>query len=143
MNDSRRTMHSIRLIQIATWLGTGYSLAIAAALFILLDGLRIAAGAALLVWMAGPAAMAAIGVRLSRTGRAACGFIALQILVIASTVIAWAGMIRVHLDALNGVAMGLVLPLYQYGAVIVLWCAAYLLGWRVRFSDRRSAAPDH
>lgn len=135
-------MNSIRLTCATIWLGTGYIAALACALFLLLDGLRIAAGMVLLPWMAGPVALASIGVRMSRTIRGAYGFTALQLLIIASTIIVWADMISVHLDALNGVAMGIVLPLYQYGVVAILWCVAYLFGWRGRINDRSSAAPD-
>jgi len=136
-------MCSFHLIRTAAWLGLVYAAALACALFLLLDDLKISAGLILIPWMAGPVALAAAGVRISRTVRAARGFIALQLLIIASTVIVWADMISVHLDALNGVAMGIVLPLYQYGAVIVLWCAAYLFGWRTRFTWRRSDVRDH
>ncbi|KRB82526.1 hypothetical protein ASE00_10760 [Sphingomonas sp. Root710] len=135
-------MTSIRLTLVTTWLAIGYATALACALFLLLDGLRTAAGMVLLLWMAGPAALASIGVRMSRAIRGAYGFTAMQLLVIASTFIMWAGMISVHLDVLNGVAMGIVLPLYQYSAIAILWCIAYLFGWRGRVGARSAAPPD-
>ena len=81
-----------------------------------------------LPWLAGPAALAAIGARLAAADSAAWAwaFFILEALVVASTIWVWFDLIVIAPDAQNGVGM-LLFPVVQYGAVLVFFLVAVLI----------------
>jgi hypothetical protein len=128
-------MNAATPVRIAKWLGLAYA---AAVLAFSLWGADAADSAVLSLlfwpWIVGPAALAAMGAKASRTAAGAWAFAALEGGVIASTGLGWFYLIFVAPDAQNGIAMAVSLPLLQYVLVGMYFALAWLLGWRARDS---------
>ena len=121
------------LVRIAKWLGIAYAAAIATFLVAGADAPdAFFMGLLFIPWIVGPAGIAAMCVKASRTILGSKAFLILEIAVIASTAAAWAYLTYLSPDAQNGIFMGIFLPLYQFCAVILLLGIANLLGWRAR-----------
>ena len=126
-------MQRVYAVRAAKWLGVAYAAAVALVLFGAADAPDVLLMDLIFIpWIAGPAAVAALCSKASETRRGALVFLTLEAAVVASTVLAWIYLILIAPDPQNGVAMGVFLPLYQFGAVIVFFSAAYLFGWRAR-----------
>ena len=123
-------MTSARASSAAVWLGVVYSGAVA---WFLLSGADapdvVVLSIVFLPWIIGPAALAAFGAAFSKSAGAAWAFFSVEVAVIASTASAWTYLIVIAPDAQNGVAM-LLFPVVQYGAVLLSFALAGLLGWR-------------
>jgi hypothetical protein len=82
-------------------------------------------------WIVGPAVIAAACVSSSMDSRGAWSFVVLEVAIILSTLVGWLDLTFLHRDAQNGVIIGLVMPLWQYGAVLIAVAAARIAGWRI------------
>ena len=113
----------------AKWIGLVYAAAMAAFLL-----LRAGSGEELLfavptfTWMIGPVAIAACGVKVSRSSRAARAFLCLEGAFVCAT--AWL-LIDLSLsppDGQKGLAM-LFSPAFQYALLVLSACFAMAFGW--------------
>lgn len=88
----------------------------------------------LFAWQTGPVVLAAFCAWLSLTRGPAIWFLAVAVLVAASTAWCWYAGIYLHPARENRVALLLFLPFLQYGFVVAALIAALLDGWSARWN---------
>ena len=117
---------------VSKWLGLAYAGGVILFLLWGLDAPDVVSLSFLfLPWIVGPAALAAIGAKLSSSEGGAWAFLILEAMIIGSTIWLWFYLIVVAPDAQNGIAM-LLFPGLQYAAVALFFLLAAVFGWRAR-----------
>lgn len=120
-------MRAALLIRAAKWIGLAYLAVVATLLFSWADAIdAVLIDLIVIPWIVGPAGIAALCAKASKTGAGTTAFVFFEAAIIASTAFVWIDLILIHRDAQNGIAMGVFVPLYQYGAVAIFYAVAYL-----------------
>jgi hypothetical protein len=126
-------MGAVTPTRVANWLGLAYAAAIAVATFSAADAPDVVLmGFIAIPWLVGPALAAAVCAKASRTLLGAWLFVALEAVIVASTVAGWSYLIYVDPHSTNAIAMLFTLPLAQYGAAALFFALVSAFGWRAR-----------
>ena len=123
------------MFKTAKYLALAYSLALAAAV-LFLGSWDEPAGLLLLpfvyVWIVCPELFAAASVRLSQGPGGAAWFLAVQAVITIWTAWSWYDLMFVRPHSMNGIALAISIPFWQYVFFAAAWLVGLAAGWRRR-----------